>query len=454
MAVFAFVALGAVLGSLLTWLALNGRSAAARARLESADSRLQKSDAELSAAREHNMALESRRAALEASLAAEKQSLERERTAFADARAQLVDTFQNLAGQTLTDARRQLADDFERKQKMSGELLSQKEAAIDTLLQPVRESLQKLEAQSQQLEVKREGAYSDIKTQIDEIRLTHTALRQETSQLVTALRNPKVRGNWGELQLRRCIEFAGMVKHCDFVEQQATWTDQEKRRHPDVIISLPNGRSVVIDAKTPLEAFLSATTATDEGQKAGLLEAHARQVKAHLEGLCTKAYWQQFGDSPELVVCFLPSEVLFSAALEVDPALITFNPNVVLATPTTLIALLRAIACGWQQMEVARNAAEIREVALAVYNKLSTATDKVQGVGTALKRAVDQYNGFLTTVQGKGGIFSLGRKLHDLSIGEGELGLVAPTEAAGDALIHEDWQGKPLLRLVAEGEVQ
>ncbi len=209
----------------------------------------------------------------------------------------------------------------------------------------------------------------------------------------------------------------------------------------------------MIDAKTPLEAFLSATTATDEAQKAQLMAAHARQVKQHLENLCTKAYWQQFGDSPELVVCFLPSEVLFSAALEVDPALITFNPNVVLATPTTLIALLRAIACGWQQKEVARNAAEIREVALAIYNKLSTATDKVQGVGNALKRAVESYNGFLTTVQGKGGIFSQGRKLHDLSIGDGELELVAPAEKAPSALTDEDWHPKPLLTLTAsEGQ--
>jgi DNA recombination protein RmuC len=461
MGAFAFVALGVVLGVVAAWLALNGRGAGARAgelaalgaRLEESQRQLLKADAELAAGRERNVALESRQAGLEASLAAEKQSLEREREAFQQSRTQLVETFQNLAGQTLGDARRQLSDDFERKQKLSGELLAQKEAAIDTLLQPVKESLAKLEAQSQQLEVKREGAYSDIAAQIEEIRVTHTALRQETSQLVTALRNPKIRGNWGELQLRRCIEFAGMVKHCDFVEQVATWTDQEKRRHPDVIISLPNGRSVVIDAKTPLEAFLSATTATDEAQKASLMAAHARQVKQHLENLCTKAYWQQFGDSPELVVCFLPSEVLFSAALEVDPALITFNPNVVLATPTTLIALLRAIACGWQQMEVARNAAEIREVALAIYNKLSTATDKVQGVGNALKRAVESYNGFLTTVQGRGGIFSQGRKLHDLSIGDGELELVAPTEMAPSALTDEDWHPKPLLTLTAsEGQ--
>lgn len=453
MGTFAFVALGVGLGFIAAWVFLNGRSAAVKARLEATAQQLQKSDAELAAARERNIALESKRATLEASLSAEQQSLERERVAFADAKTQLVETFKNVAGQTLGDARKQLAEEFAQKHKLSGEMLAQKEAAIDTLLQPVRETLAKLDANSRDMEGKREGAYSDIKAQIDEIRTSHVALRDATIQLRSALRDPKVRGNWGELQLRRCIEFAGMVNHCDFVEQRSTLTEDNKRLRPDVIVSLPNGRTVVIDAKTPLDAFLSATTA-DDSQKEAFLSAHARQVRSHLGDLCTKAYWQQFSDSPELIVCFLPSEVLFSAALEADPSLITFNPNVVLATPTTLIALLRAIACGWQQMEVARNAAEIREVALSVYAKLSTASERVQGVGGALKKAVDQYNGFLVTVQGKGGIFSLGRKLNDLSIGEAELEALAPVETVTEALFHEDWQVKPLLSLTGDGEEQ
>jgi DNA recombination protein RmuC len=216
-----------------------------------------------------------------------------------------------------------------------------------------------------------------------------------------------------------------------------------------VLVKLPNTRCVVIDAKTPLDAFLSAMNCPDTAEgdvdRKQLLQQHAAQLREHLKQLDRKSYGREFAKegAPELVVCFLPSEVLLSSALEQDAALIEFSSTVVLATPTTLIALLKAIQCGWQQLAVARDADKIREAALGVYGKLATATDAIGGVGNALKRAVNEYNGFLRTVQGRGGIFSQGRKLHELQIGDGELKELPALEAVPELLTHEDWDSQP-----------
>ena len=464
MATFAFLPpllLGIALGATALWLILRSRprqareralaeSAATCAALESTlaatERQLSTAQQEIVTAREQNAALSREHAALEAGLAAARESLEREKLAFNQSRTQLTHEFQTLAAGIMEKTSQQLKTEFADKQKQAGEVLHHKEQAIDQLLTPIRESLTKLEAQSQQLEVKREGAYADIRTQIDAMQKTHTDLRAETRQLVTALRNPKVRGNWGEMQLKRCIEFAGMLQHCDFVQQTSTRTADENLLRPDVLVRLPNHRTVVIDAKTPLDAFLSAmaTPETPEGdiERKRLLQQHAAQLREHLRQLDKKSYGREFAKegSPELVVCFLPSEVLLSSALEQDAALIEFSSTVVLATPTTLIALLKAIACGWQQLNVARDAQQIRDHAITIYDKLSTATDKITSLGTSLKNAVNNYNGFLTTVQGRGGIFSLGRKLHDLEIGSEDLDQLVAVEASPDHLTHEDWE--------------
>ena len=467
MASFAFLTpllVGTLVGAVTLWLitrSLVGRassaarekalaeSAATCAGLESTllatERQLTFAQQEIVTAREQNSALSREHAALEAGLTAARQSLERERQSFNEQSAHLKTEFQSLAATILEKTSAQLKSEFSEKQKLAGEVLRHKEQAIDQLLTPIRESLTKLEAQSQHLEVKREGAYADIRQQIEAMQKTHTDLRAETRQLVTALRNPKVRGSWGEMQLKRCIEFAGMINHCTFTQQSSTRTAEENLLRPDVLVRLPNHRTVVIDAKTPLDAFLSAmaTPDTPEGdiERKMLLQKHAVQLREHLRALDRKSYGREFAKegSPELVVCFLPSEVLLSSALEQDAALIEFSSTVVLATPTTLIALLKAIACGWQQLEVARNAEEIREHALAVYGKLSTATGKIASLGSSLKSAVSNYNGFLTTVQGRGGIFSIGRKLHDLSVGSEDLDVLCAIEAAPDPLTHDDW---------------
>jgi DNA recombination protein RmuC len=477
MASFAFLsplALGFACGALALWLILRSRPREARERalaesaatLAGLESTLAATERQLAAAqqeivtvREQNAALSRDSAALEARLTAAAESLERERQSFNEQSAHLKMQFESLANSILEKTSQQLKTEFADKQKQAGEVLQHKEQAIDQLLTPIRESLTKLEAQSQQLEVKREGAYHDIRTQIEAMQKTHTDLRAETRQLVSALRNPKARGNWGEMQLKRCIDFAGMVEHCDFVQQASTRTADDNLLRPDVLVRLPNHRTVVIDAKTPLDAFLSAmaTPETPEGdiERKRLLQLHAAQLRDHLRLLDKKSYGREFAKvgSPELVVCFLPSEVLLSSALEQDASLIEFSSTVVLATPTTLIALLKAIACGWQQLNVARDAQQIRDHATSIYDKLSTATDKISSLGTSLKNAVNNYNGFLTTVQGRGGIFSLGRKLHDLEIGSDDLDHLIAVEATPDHLTHEDWQTSPVngeLALAAE----
>lgn len=465
---FAFyppLVLGIVLGAAAVWLAQHnaahharehadakatGESAGLQATLAAIRAQLEQSQRDCTAANDRANQLATEHATVSAQIAAARDQLTQERATFEESRKQLKAEFENLAGAIVKNASRTLQDEFAARQQLTGQVLEQKQAAIDDMLKPIRESLGKLEQQSQHLEVKREGAYADIRQQIEAMQKAHSDLGRETRQLVSALRNPKVRGSWGEMQLRRCIEFAGMLEHCDFDEQSSTRTAEENLLRPDVLVRLPNNRTVVIDAKTPLDAFLSATSVPDtaEGdiERRRLLQLHAAQLREHLKALDRKGYGREFAKegSPELVVCFLPSEVLLSSALEQDAALIEFSSSVVLATPTTLIALLKAIACGWQQLEVARNAGEIRETAVKIYDKLSTATDRLAALGNSLKGAMNSYNGFLTTVQGKGGIFSLGRKLHQLHIGDDELQLLQQAEAAPDPFHHEDWQTEGL----------
>jgi DNA recombination protein RmuC len=250
-----------------------------------------------------------------------------------------------------------------------------------------------------------------------------SALKNETAQLITALRAPKTRGNWGELQLKRCVEYAGMVQYCSFSEQVTTRDEDDKMLRPDMTIQLPNGREIVVDAKTPLDAFLDANGAADPAAQTLRFSAHAARVKAHLKDLSSKAYWKQFENVPDFVVCFLPSEALFSAALEADPSLIEFSAqnHVVMATPTTLIALLRAVEFGWQQSEITQNAKAIHEMGKKIYDKLVTAQGHLTRLGNALGSSVETYNKLIGTIEGKGGVFSYGRQLGELAHSSSEL---------------------------------
>ncbi|HMD77814.1 MAG TPA: DNA recombination protein RmuC [Terracidiphilus sp.] len=349
------------------------------------------------------------------------------------------------------------------KQELGGQTneakqtLGAKELAIKNLLDPLKETLSKLDTQTREMEKAREGAYGRVETLVSEIKdaipKSVDDLKRETSQLIAALRAPKTRGNWGELQLKRCVEYAGMVQYCSFSEQVTARDEDDKMLRPDMTIQLPNGREIVVDAKTPLDAFLDAGSATDAAAQTLRFTAHAQRVKAHLKDLSSKAYWKQFEKAPDFVVCFLPSEALFSAALEADPSLIEFSAqnHVVMATPTTLIALLRAVEFGWQQSEITKNAKAIHELGLRIYEKLVVAQGHVTKLGNALGSSVDYYNRFLGTIEGKGGVFSYGRQLGELAHSDGELAEIGRLQPDVREMESPEWSQSGLA-LAAEAE--
>ncbi|HTW45451.1 MAG TPA: DNA recombination protein RmuC [Acidobacteriaceae bacterium] len=448
-----------VLGFVIAWLLSQTNLKLEKQRVTQLETDLAQRTAERDSAQrefatagEARLNLEKAKTQLETQLTAEKNALE-------EAKKSLSDAFSALASKALKDNNQSFLElarqELGKQQITSAKELEAKETAIASLLKPVGEALTKLQSTTQELEVKREGAYSTVLTEIKNVQETHQSLRRETTQLIQALRAPKARGNWGQLQLQRCVEFAGMVEHASFDLEVHVRKEDEALR-PDCIVYLPNGRTIVIDAKTPFDAFLDAMNTSDEAARDTLLAAHAARVREHLKDLSAKAYWKQFQDSPDFVVCFLPSEVLFSAALEKDPDLIEYgsNSNVILATPTTLIALLKAVAYGWQQMDITRNAIAIREAGQKLYDKLATAQSYFSKLGNSLKSTVDRYNDLIGCVEGRDSVFDQARKLHQLGIGQRDLQESEPFKSElPRELKGKDWvQDSNTLSLAADAE--
>ncbi len=361
-------------------------------------------------------------------LAGIRESLERDlsqtRVDAARLQAELAKTQEFAAAQValLTTAQKQLEEQFrslaaEALQANSQMFLDRTRDQLEGFVKPVGESLQLFQARVQELEKARVGAYEGIRAQIQGLSAAQKDLQQSTDQLKTALRSPSQRGRWGELQLRSTVELAGMVEHCDFVQQETLFGDRVRR--PDMIVKLPNGRQIAVDAKVSLDAYLKAMEAEGSAREA-FLNDHARQVKTHIKMLSEKAYWDGLEGSPEFVVAFLPLESIYSAALERDPSLLNFgvDRHVLLATPTTLIALLFAVAYGWRERQLAQNAEEIREIGSALYKNLLTMHGRIERVGSALGTAVNAYNEAVTSLDGR--VLANARKLHELKAGTGE----------------------------------
>lgn len=271
--------------------------------------------------------------------------------------------------------------------------LAQKEKAVELMVKPIREALEKTEQQVRLMEKERKEAYGALHKHLETMAQTQLLLQGETRNLVQALRRPEVRGQWGELTLKRLAELAGMVEHCDFYPQESIDTE-EGRMRPDMVVRLPDGREIVVDVKTPLDAYLSAVEATDDATRARHLEHHARKLRERVRELAVKAYWNQFKNAPDFVVLFIPGDQFLSAALDIDRALLedALKQKIILATPTSFVALLRAVAYGWRQENLAENAERIREIGEDLYQRLAVFTEHLAKIGASLEGSVSAYN--------------------------------------------------------------
>ena len=342
-------------------------------------------------------ALAGEKTRLETQLELERRNAEEKLQALTEARAQLADTFSALSQEALkhnTEHFLKLAqENLKRFHEQARSQLSEKEKAVEHLVRPIREALEKTEAQIRAMEKERKEAYGALHKHLETMAETQRSLQDETRQLVQALSRPEVRGQWGELTLKRLAELAGMVEHCDFYPQEHVRGEDGAVR-PDMVVRMPDRRDIVVDAKTPLDAYLKALGETDGEARQRHLQAHARQVRERIRELASKSYWSQFKQAPDFVVLFIPGDQFLAAALDQDHELLEYalRQKVMLATPTSLVALLRAIAYGWRQEQLAENAEHIRQVGEELYARLLAFTEHLTKVGRSIESTVRNYN--------------------------------------------------------------
>ena len=438
-----FVVVGLASGAALVWALGRGAREADRARtqelLADRDLRLAelRREVEASRARESDLRRDlaevgAQRAALTASLQGEQRAAEEKLRLVEETKEKLASSFQALSAEALRTNREdflQLArTSLEKFQEGAKGDLAQRHKAIEELVKPVQESLQKFDGRVQDIEKARIGSYAALSQQVK-------SLQTETARLTNALRAPALRGRWAEIHLRRAVEIAGLIEHCDFFEQ-VTVPGEDGAVRPDMVIRLPAGRCVLVDAKAPLGAYLDAAQATDEARRDARLRDHASQVRQHVQKLSRKTYWTRFDDSAELIVLYLPNDALFAAALEHDHELLegALAERVVLATPSTLFALLLTVAHGWKQEKLASNAREIAGLGRELHKRLSDAARHLDKLGRSLDGAVRAYNETVGSLESR--VLPGARRFRDLSAAQldVEIAPLAPLESAARPL--------------------
>jgi DNA recombination protein RmuC len=371
------------------------------------------------------------RAAAEKDAESQRSNLLEQRRLLEDAQLKLRDAFQSLAGEALKASSDQFMElakaKFDSLQKEAEGDLEHRKIAIQSLVDPLETALKDLRSEVSRVESARQEAYGSLRNEVQLLATTNKELREETGSLVNSLKQPQVKGKWGELTLRRVVELAGMSPHCDFLEQQSVDT-AEGRLRPDLIVHLPGGTQIVVDVKVPLHAFFKAVSAQSDAEYREAMVLHAQLVRDHIKGLSGKEYWKQFEPTPEFVVLFVPGESFFSAALEQDRTLIedAIEKRVVLASPTTLIALLRAVAYGWKQQLVAENAERIKDLGKELYDRVVTFAGHLGDVAKGLERASKAYNNAVASFDSR--LIPSARKFREMGVGSSDVPEVDPVE--------------------------
>ena len=380
--------------------------------------------------------------ALQTRLEEERKGSEEKLSILNNAEAKLADAFKALSAdalrnnnQSFLDLARQNLQTFQQTAKSE---LERRQMAIGDLIKPLKESLEKVDGKIGELEKNRVGAYSELREQVKALAQSHLQLQSETGNLVKALRVPHIRGRWGEIQLRRVVELAGMLQYCDFVEQETIATEDSRIR-PDMIVRLPGNRTIVVDSKVPFDAFYESISTTDEEIRVTRLKDHSRLVRTHITALSRKSYWETVQPTPEFVLLFLPGETFYSAALENDPKLIEdgVSQGVIIATPTTLIALLKAVSYGWRQEQMADNAQEVSNLAKTLYDRLRVFTNHFDDIGKNLDRALDSYNKGVRSLESRVLVTARRFKERGAIAGE-EIEVLEPVDKGARALSRDD----------------